>query len=451
MSARIGLRHLAVVALTIALATITGPLVSPAVADDWPPVIGGGGTSIPGGDTTSGGGGTTAPTPPPEGTRWVYGGVPLTPSDYSWNDGQDGGGTGRIAGTCAPQDVRPGDGDHAATSVSWRYAVNVESGAWAGRYSWSCVYPPRPQDHPMRCVSTMDGRITREQPTTELLTTVDRASLWATNRQSVSLCKVSGLFTNIQAPMRPVGAYLLVLKGRTHDCVARTYPGTTRPDRIVECSGPVTVKQTVKGGVWCDGNLDYGFGPTSWDHEWTWTRCAGELDTLIECQTASQPVTFAGHEATGPRPVSILDDGRERTLRFAQFKPAGVVTVSNVRTTLDRLPDSSPVRAGEPVNGARQPYLLGAGGLDTQQPRDVRKYPVALYAAGVAGKPFRMQRSTLFDARVRVQTVSIATVDFTGTPLVTTNNITRTVDAEDVLCQSPVASVNVLRARLVSR
>lgn len=425
-----------------------------AFADGFPPVIGGGGTEQgnPGGGSTPGGHST--PTPAPEGTTWTYGGTPLTPEVFAWNEGPGSlsiptQGGENVHGRCNPGTIN-GDRDWTATGASWSFLLDDKTGAYAGQYGYSCNIPPQPRDTQVRCAETMQAVITQERDPANQRMVRDRTttSAWATDRQNPDKCAQS-LTVAVDAPMDRLGGYLVAVTGATYPCTQRTYPGANRPDRIVRCGTAATTTKTLKGGIWCaPGGIDWALGETSWDHDFTWAACADETGDLIDCQLDAQAPTFAGRRADTD-PVEVLDDGTLRPLVYGAFKPTGpIVSTSNVSTRLevDRA-KSSPYRAGAAPDGPTQPfYAVGGFGPTTG---DRTTWATAFMAPGVPGSPWTAKKVITFDAQVRIRTVTIRRINFDTMAATTTEKMT-VVPATGITCDSPNARVAVLRARITT-
>lgn len=438
-------------ALTLLSLTLVTGVAAPAFADGIPPVIGGGGTT-PGqpGTPPPGGGGGTPPTPP-EGYQWVYGGFPLSEDRWTWNNGLDGEGSGgiRISGACQPRTL-PGDNkpDHFATSVSWSYLLNPESGAVTG-YSYSCWFPPAPEDFQVRCADYMQATLTKQKSVFEHIDTVKRASGWSTDRDNFAKCGES-LTAYVDGEMKPLGAYLVQVEGRTFPCTARKY-FDGRGTVIRSCGNAAVLTKTVKGAIWCgNGGIDWAIGPDSWgNHTFTWAECADEYTDLIDCQLDAQAPRFAGRRADDEdAPVQVMDDGKTRPLSFAPFNPTGVVEVLRQATQVVVDRDSTPYWTNRPVDSNDQAFWATDGFGTVEGDRTV--WQTAFAAAGNAGAPWNAYKRVYFDAKVRATTVTIEQIDF-ETMQVTTSARPVVVTATDISCVSPRAYVDVHRARNASR
>lgn len=445
-------------ALVIALCTIAAYFGLAAIAASdahadtgWPPVVGEDGGTVPAPSTPDPGTPTHEPAPAPEGTRWLYGSVAITMTDWSWNNGGDGeGGSAHLSWSCPPKSVK-GDVDWYATHITWWHLVNEETGVFEGGAGAACVYPPEPTDTVVTCSPFVDGAVTNPKGPSSARTIVSKRiySAWSSDRSNPAKCANSAENINVSGTADDLGAYLASAGSRNLTCSYRTYPGTNRAARIHSCGNPTDRSSSTKMGVWCDSKPKWETGPQSWNHTWDWTGCTGDNKATINCQTDTVSATYRGFDATGA-PVETFRDGVGRVLRYGNINPTGVTNIRNMRSRLvigdgvTTTSDVSPYRAGANPTDPTQPFLIDEqiGWVTGQQNR----YTVAFMAAGVEPKPWTAHRDTRFDGDITIKTIRITGFDFdTLKPLVET--VTKTVTATDINCATPAAAIAVSRTR----
>lgn len=430
-------------ALGLIIATLLLSLLSiaPAHADGFPPPFGdtgdtdpnpGGPGNNPGG-SNPGGGGLGAP---PAGTRWVYGGFNVTQEVF--NGYQSFGANGyTIAWRCDPKDVN-GDSDWFATGVNFVHLIYIDTAEFAGGFSYSCVYPPKPQDAIATCHPWLHATIARKVPSTQTLVDKRVTTAWGNNRESVAACATSATI-EVNTRLRDLGGYQVDVTGRSMRCTVRSYPGTNRATRIVlPCGNPSDDTHGKKAAVWCDNGVKWAIGDNSWNGKapWDWERCTGEQGELINCVSPSQSVTFRGVDATG-RPVRVLKDGKARALTY---QPLAVQGLRNVRDVASRLDvDGQPLRNHD-VNASDQPAHLSNGArFEDWANGDVLTYGLIVNAAGVEGDDLTFDRRVRFTGTLDAQTITISSINFDTMQMETsTTTVPMTVTSQ---CHNTTATV----------
>lgn len=429
------------IALTLSLLTM-----APAHADGYPPPFGDTGTTTPtpgnpGGQP--GGGGT--PPPAPEGRHWVYGGFPVTPPTF--NGYQSFGADGyTMAWRCDPKDVDNGDGDWLPTGVAYSHLVITDSGAFGGDFSYSCLYPPRPQDAIATCYPWLKARIDREVlAPAENLTNERVNTVWSSNRTSPEACATSSrIATN--ARLRKLGGYEVEVEARALRCTVRSYPGSDRATRVVlPCGNPTDSTKAAKGAVWCDNGVKWAFGPNSWAGKtFDWAKCTGTDDEIIQCTPATQQPTIKGHVTTRRNPREVLDSNDPILIKHAPLTVEGVRNLRDIAARMDYV-SGEPMRSDLSDNDPTQPVYLNDARFGQWVQGDITTWDLRVAAPGVEGDPLTVQRDIKFTGTIDAQTVTITGIDFETMEMTTsTTTVPMTVTS---MCSSPEVYVAPYRAR----
>lgn len=441
----------------------------------WPPDIGDTGSTpgTPGtpGCTSNCGGSTTGST---HDVTWS-GTCPET-GDCQWNNGNIAG-VGQtdhglhIVVTCNAVTIHGYSesplGYTVWYDIKWSDDGSIGTGYGLG---YACTYPVV-HDSLVTCAATIKGVITQEVPLADKrnVKSVNQRSAWADDRSNPAKCAGS-LTVSPNATMNRLGGYQVAITGKTYPCLLRKATG--REDRIVGCGPARVTTQTLKAAVECDPSSSKGWkvttGNAAWTlpdqpSKWSWAACTSTSAKPVTCDYANSAVKWsADSDPAKPTwmtlaPVQqVMDDGRERVVRFPKFTPKGsVVRILSQVTSVNLIGDTgdermrydikgiSPVRPGVSLTASNQPFRVD--GLAGPMAGDQRDIGVAWAAPG-DGSGFRFSKVNLFSAIVRVQTVEITSIDL-DTMTMTTSKVYVNAKAEGLRCQSDLVTFNVLRAR----
>ena len=437
-------RPLLVVLTVIAAFLGTTLAISPtATAGDGVPPNVGGEISVGGGvdkgsskgGTSSGGGASADP-----GWHWSYGSLTCPKKGrcgFNWGSSAGDGGYVHKAASCMTRS-EGGINDWRATGISYQYQTRDDPNESPHEKEWNytCNYPPPPTSVPIRCSYSATAKIARVRNTAATLFAKTVKSPWASDRASAEKCPAL-TSVSANAALRTLGAFQVDFRAVAFPCTLRTTYGPNGNSRIIRCGDPITKTVQFKPEQWCDGTVHFTLN-AGWNHGplYAWAGCAGTETEIVHCGWTGKP-TYDG-KAT---PVSVLDDGKPRTLRFGQLRLTGpIVSVSNLHSSL-RYVTGTPIRAGGYVTDKDQPFLISTA----TTAGDRTTWPLAFLAAGVPDKPFTLRKHVTFDAKIRVQTTVITGIDIDGS--VHTKKVTSVVSATGLTCDSPVAEINVARAR----
>lgn len=190
--------------------------------------------------------------------------------------------------------------------------------------------------------------------------------------------------------------------------------------------------------MWCNGwSPDW-----SGSHTFTAAECTAKSGATWACDTGGAP-TYAGIVSTKARPVPMIDDGRNRTAKWAPLKVSGAV--KNVRptgTVLKVGKDSTPYRKNLNAFDALQPYTVTAAAKGA----DVTAWDINWQTAGMPGKAWNAARTVKFTGDFTVTSVRVDSIDLaTGRPAYSKTTSTQRLDAS---CTSAPVYVALNRARI---
>lgn len=446
----------ALVAFTLSLAIVaTGAQV--AVADvGQPPVIGGGtGTDTGGQPTDPGPGSTGNPTPAPEGSRWVYGTIDVTPEYDNGHFYLGDSNLIHVKWSCTPKQADVFH-DWMATSVWYMVAVDKEDGHPTTQVSIGCVYPAPPVSTPITCGVKASVSITKTKGNGENgtetyplgLATKTATSAWANDRKSVDKCVASDVGVYAQQSLTTLGLFELDTLARVVPCMRRDY-NDSRESKIVSCgSARDTVGTAVIAQVCKTGKVVTRKGASALKQtDFTWADCMTESG-LFTCTTTDGPVSLNGRNDTD---WDVLDNGNNNTLKYPALGVKGLIGgPKGVRTRLLLANNASPVRQTmkHDLTNPAQPFEFKTGKVEAWTAGDFRNWTIRWMAPGVNNQPFAMTKTTAFTGKVKIDVVTVEQVDIWGT--ITYGTATKTIPVSGG-CQFKTASVNVFRARNASR
>jgi hypothetical protein len=328
---------------------------------------------------------------------------------------------------------------------------------------YTCLEPPRYKDTTSNCAAyaTSTAKGPYRNPTVAATTFFNSGQINSPfvkgGKKKPSLC-TTGMSLTFAAGSPHYGQYQMDSKIYSIACTIRTYTtkhartGKIPPTEVRGCSAPF-LRQAVTG-KWQQFCQAPGYALNwSGSRSYTADECASSTSGLWTCgPQINQWPTWAGLAAN--RPVSVIDDGKNRLARWNSPSLTGITGVRNKLVRLDYR-SGTPFRAGKGANADTQPFVTAPaadqwanGWAGVSKANGKSDWNVNFQAAGMPGQPWTSVPQWKFTGDFLVKQVTVTGVTMPGGKL--TTKVTNKRATMTATCTGKPLQVNATRARITN-